>query len=77
MVSKPHPATRHVISINDLSDKEIETIFDVAQSYLDELPDRHFPYLENLRGPLCDHLRVEGLHDIFIGSHDIPHQLIH
>src|SRR5437660_4814843 len=44
MVSKPHPATRHVISINDLSDKEIETIFDVAQSYLDELPDRHFPY---------------------------------
>src|SRR3954468_22168057 len=38
------PATRHIISINDLSDKDIETIFEIAQSYLDELPDPHFPY---------------------------------
>src|SRR5258705_6146782 len=44
MASKSHPATRHVISINDLSDKDIETIFDIAQSFLDELPDPHFPY---------------------------------
>jgi aspartate carbamoyltransferase catalytic subunit len=38
------PATRHVISINDLSDKDIEAIFEVAQSYLKQLPDRNFPY---------------------------------
>ncbi len=38
------PATRHIISINDLSDKDIETIFDIAQSFLSELPDPHFPY---------------------------------
>ena len=44
MASKPRPITRHVISINDLSNKEIETIFDVAQSFLDELPDPKFPY---------------------------------
>jgi len=44
MASKTTPATRHIISINDLSDKEIETVFDIAQSYLNELPDRHFPY---------------------------------
>src|SRR5437762_7292932 len=44
MAHKANPATRHVISINDLSNKEIETIFDVAQSYLDELPDPKFPY---------------------------------
>src|SRR5262249_54281239 len=44
MTSKPNPATRHVISINDLSDKEIENIFDTAQSYLDQLPDPHFGY---------------------------------
>ena len=42
--SKARPATRHVISINDLSDKDIETIFDIAQSYLKQLPDPHFPY---------------------------------
>jgi len=38
------PATRHIISINDLSDKDIESIFDIAQSFLNELPDSHFPY---------------------------------
>src|SRR2546430_14033298 len=44
MAQKANPATRHVISINDLSDKDIETIFDLAQSFLTELPDPHFPY---------------------------------
>jgi aspartate carbamoyltransferase catalytic subunit len=44
MGSKASPATRHVISINDLSDKDIETIFDAAQSYLKQLPDKHYAY---------------------------------
>src|SRR3954453_6016236 len=44
MAQKANPATRHVVSINDLSDKDIETIFEIAQSYLDELPDPHVPY---------------------------------
>jgi aspartate carbamoyltransferase catalytic subunit len=44
MAQKANPATRHVISINDLSDKDIETVFETAQSYLKELPDPHFPY---------------------------------
>ncbi len=44
MASKAKPATRHVVSINDLSNPDIETVFDVAQSYLDELPDETFPY---------------------------------
>src|SRR5262245_30950216 len=44
MTTKNAPATRHIISINDLSDREIETVFDVAQSFLRELPDGHFPY---------------------------------
>ena len=34
------PGTRHVVSINDLSNKEIEAIFDEARSYLKELGDR-------------------------------------
>jgi aspartate carbamoyltransferase catalytic subunit len=36
--------TRHIVSINDLSNKDIETIFEIAQSYLDLLPDRNFSY---------------------------------
>jgi aspartate carbamoyltransferase catalytic subunit len=44
MASKALPATRHVVSINDLSDKDIETIFDTAQAYLKQLPDKHFSY---------------------------------
>src|SRR4029453_14318566 len=44
MSTKNIPATRHIVSINDLSDREIETVFDVAQSFLRELPDGHFPY---------------------------------
>jgi aspartate carbamoyltransferase catalytic subunit len=44
MASKALPATRHVVSINDLSDKDIETIFDIAQAYLKQLPDKHIGY---------------------------------
>src|SRR5437588_8456583 len=44
MAQKANPATRHVISINDLSDKDIDVIFEVAQSYLNELPDPNFSY---------------------------------
>ena len=44
MVSKPRPTTRHVISINDLSNKDIETIFEIAQAFLHELPDPNVPY---------------------------------
>jgi aspartate carbamoyltransferase catalytic subunit len=43
MTPKPH-ATRHIISINDLSNKDIDTIFEVAQAYLDELPDPRVNY---------------------------------
>src|SRR5437588_3138314 len=44
MAQKANPATRHVISINDLSDKDIDVIFEVAQSYLNDLPDPNFSY---------------------------------
>lgn len=44
MTAKAQPVLRHVVSINDLTNKEIETIFDVAQAYLEELPDPHLPY---------------------------------
>src|SRR5947209_1005979 len=44
MAHKANPATRHVISINDLSDKDIDTIFELAQSFLNELPDPRVPY---------------------------------
>jgi aspartate carbamoyltransferase catalytic subunit len=44
MAHKTTPATRHVISINDLSDREIEHVFELAQAYLNELPDPHVPY---------------------------------
>src|ERR1700754_561965 len=44
MASKANPATRHIVSIHDLSDKDIETIFDTAQAYLNELPDSRVPY---------------------------------
>ncbi|MCC6890769.1 MAG: hypothetical protein IT536_19765 [Hyphomicrobiales bacterium] len=44
MASRALPATRHVVSINDLSDKDIETIFEIAKGYLKQLPDRHFSY---------------------------------
>jgi aspartate carbamoyltransferase catalytic subunit len=38
------PTTRHIVSINDLSNRDIETIFEIAQSYLKALPDRNFSY---------------------------------
>src|SRR5499427_9872118 len=38
------PTTRHVVSINNLSNSEIETIFQVAQSYLEQLPDKTCSY---------------------------------
>ena len=38
------PIIRHVVSINDLANKEIEQIFEVAQAYLDELADKSLPY---------------------------------
>jgi aspartate carbamoyltransferase catalytic subunit len=41
---KAQPSTRHIISINDLSNKEIETIFEVAQGFLQELADHNIPY---------------------------------
>jgi aspartate carbamoyltransferase catalytic subunit len=43
MPSKP-PATRHVVSINDLTNKEIEHIFDIAETYLREQGDQTVPY---------------------------------
>jgi aspartate carbamoyltransferase catalytic subunit len=44
MAIKSLPATRHVISINDLTSSEIEAVFDVAETYLRDLPDPHFPH---------------------------------
>ena len=43
MTPKPH-STRHIISINDLSNTEIESIFEIAQSYLDDLGDPDCDY---------------------------------
>jgi aspartate carbamoyltransferase catalytic subunit len=43
-MTKPQPHTRHLISINDLSNKEIETIFEVAQGFLKELADDKVSY---------------------------------
>jgi aspartate carbamoyltransferase catalytic subunit len=43
-MTKALPPTRHIISINDLTNKEIETIFEVAQGFLQELGDRNIPY---------------------------------
>jgi aspartate carbamoyltransferase catalytic subunit len=44
LMTKPQPLTRHIISINDLTNKEIETIFEVAQGFLKELKDHNVPY---------------------------------
>jgi aspartate carbamoyltransferase catalytic subunit len=43
-MTKPQPLTRHIVSINDLSNKEIETIFQVAAGFLKELADSNIPY---------------------------------
>src|SRR5712691_6603244 len=44
MVSKAPRETRHVVSIKDLSNREIENIFNVAESFLKEQPDARFHY---------------------------------
>src|SRR6201987_4624834 len=44
LMTKAQPPTRHIISINDLSNKEIETVFEVAQGFLKELADDHISY---------------------------------
>ena len=44
LMTKTPPPTRHIISINDLTNKEIETIFEVAQGFLKELADENIPY---------------------------------
>jgi len=43
-MTKTQPATRHIVSINDLTNKEIETIFEVAQGFLKELADANVRY---------------------------------
>ena len=43
-MTKAQPPTRHIVSINDLTNKEIETIFEVAQGFLKELADEHISY---------------------------------
>jgi len=43
-MTKPQPLTRHIVSINDLTNKEIETIFQVAAGLLRELSDPNIPY---------------------------------
>ena len=44
LMTKAPRLTRHIISINDLTNKEIETIFEVAQGFLKELSDDKIPY---------------------------------
>jgi aspartate carbamoyltransferase catalytic subunit len=44
LMTKAQPLTRHIVSINDLTNKEIETIFQVAAGFLKELSDPHVPY---------------------------------
>src|ERR1700751_929125 len=44
LMTKAQPPTRHIISINDLTNKEIETVFEVAQGFLKELADDHISY---------------------------------
>jgi aspartate carbamoyltransferase catalytic subunit len=43
-MTKPQPLTRHLVSINDLTNREIETIFQVAAGFLKELADGSIPY---------------------------------
>jgi aspartate carbamoyltransferase catalytic subunit len=43
-MTKAQPLTRHIVSINDLTNKEIETVFQVAAGFLKELADGHIPY---------------------------------
>ena len=50
LMTKAQPLTRHIVSINDLTNKEIETVFQVAAGFLKELSDDHIPYRIG-RGP--------------------------
>src|SRR5580704_16538410 len=43
-MNKTQPLTRHLISINDLTNAEIETIFEVANGFLKELADPKIHY---------------------------------
>ncbi len=43
-MTKAPPPTRHINSINDLTNKEIETIFEVAQGFLKDLADENISY---------------------------------
>jgi aspartate carbamoyltransferase catalytic subunit len=43
-MSKTQPLTRHIVSINDLTNKEIEMVFQVAAGFLRELSDGKIPY---------------------------------
>ena len=40
----PKPALRHVVSINDLQNDEIEAVFELADQYLEKLKDPAIPY---------------------------------
>jgi aspartate carbamoyltransferase catalytic subunit len=44
LMTKTQPLTRHLTSINDLTNAEIETIFEVAQGFLKELADPKIHY---------------------------------
>ena len=43
-MTKPQPLTRHIVSINDLTNKEIETVFQLATGFLKDLADENVPY---------------------------------
>jgi aspartate carbamoyltransferase catalytic subunit len=44
LMTKPQPLTRHIVSINDLTNNEIETLFQVAAGFLKDLADENIPY---------------------------------
>ncbi len=43
-MTKTRPLTRHIVSINDLTNAEIETVFEAAQGFLKELADPKIHY---------------------------------
>ena len=50
---RPRTLTRHLVSINDLTNGEIDCIFEIARGYLDELGDRHLKYRIGRSKPLA------------------------
>jgi aspartate carbamoyltransferase catalytic subunit len=44
MAAKSAPLTRHIVSINDLSNREIETIFETAEAFLEQQGDPKYRY---------------------------------